>query len=1100
MRNPAEERTPAEGLGGTGAVPGDRPSGGGAAASPGEEALWLLESLVPDTPVNNLSVAFAVAGRVDVARLRAALAVVVRRHEALRTVYRGDGARLVKWVVDAGEFTVPVTEAELSGEPDQADLASVTAAPFALDGGPMVRAGLFRSRGTEGPSHTGGSGSPDGSAGTDVVCVTAHHLVLDEVSGPLLREELAAAYEGSGRTDADADERAAIPRAGREPVPGWSGTVPSAESLAFWRAELADASTGAPELSCTEPEPDRPTLSVARLDRTLPQRTTDELQRLARELAVPESAVLLAAYYVLLETHGAGPDLLVGFPVDLRPEHAAGAIGRHTSHVPLRLRTDHKESIRDLVLRSAERLAAGTAHADVAVDAHPGLMPAAGSGRRSLPFRHAFEYHTPGGPAALSFGGLAARPFAATSGAGRFDLHLTATRARGTDGALGLRLLYRTELFGGSLAELLLARYEAVLSSFAADPDRAVGDVGWWSGRDHEIIGAANDTAGPVEPATVLEAVEQHVRRAPAAVAVVDGERTVSYQQVWNAAHAMGARIRDAGLRPGGVVAIALPRGAELVAAVLGTWLAGAAYVPLDAAHPEERLRYQLSDSGAKVLVANEETAAVGGPDGPTVLLAPPACDVPRQPAADAPAAAADPAACAYLMYTSGSTGRPKGTLVRHAALANLAVHFAAQLAASPDDAMLWTTTFAFDMSGVELFVPLVSGGRMVAAPDRARSDGRVLRGLLERHDVRFLQATPTTWRLVIDRTEDLLPGRSVVVGGEPVPLPLARQLLAAGCELHHAYGPTETTIWSTSRVIARDPGKRLDVGRPIRNTRVHVADAHGRDLPVGVRGELCISGTGVALGYHGRPELDAERFGVHPEHGRFYRTGDVACWRTDGLIDLFGRSDRQVKLRGNRIELGEIEATLLAHPQVGAAAVVMVGDPSGDGVLVGCLEPAGGALDTASVREHARARLSRSMLPGDLVTVDPMPVNDSGKVDIRELERIVTAHRTSPAAQDASDPGGPNAPDRPTAGQPDGLVAQLVAVWRRILRREDADADTNFFVGGGDSMLAAVALQEFQNISGRSLSLSEIFERPTPRELAAHVRDAEQEAEPAAD
>ncbi|MEU7206440.1 amino acid adenylation domain-containing protein [Streptomyces sp. NPDC045470] len=1067
MNNFAQDHTP-------GAAGGGAPAFGTAetAVSPAEETLWRLESSAPDTPVNNVSVAFAVAGHVDAERLRAALAAVAERHQALRTAYRGAGSRLVKRVLAAAECPLPVAETELPGEPTPADLAPVTAAPFPLDGTPPVRAALFR--------------SPD----TDVVCVTAHRLILDEISGPLLRDHLAAAYEQRAT-----EGTATAGTAQTGPVPAPDAAAPNPQSLAFWRAELAGASTDSLELSCTAPDPDRPTLAAAQLDRTLPPPAAAGLRRLADDLGVPQSAILLAAYYVLLEAHGAGPDLLVGLPIDLRPVHAAHALGRHTGQVPLRLRTEHKESVRDLVLRSAERLAAATAHAAAAEAAQSGLLPPAAPGRLPLPFRHTFEFRTGTSPVAFTFGGLAARPFPATSGTARFDLDLTATAPQDTHGATALRLRYRTELFDPALAELLLARYETVLRAFTADPDRAVGDVSWWSGRDHEIIGAANDTAGPVEPATVLDAVRLQVRRAPAAAAVVDGERTVEYRQLWNAAHAMATRLKDTGVRPGDVVAIALPRGAELVAAVLGTWLAGAAYVPVDAAHPRERIRHQLSDSAATVLVADEHTAALAGPDGPAVLHAPPADHAPQTPAPDAPVA--DPAACAYLMYTSGSTGRPKGTLVGHAALANLAAHFAAQLAAAPGDTMLWTTTFAFDMSGVELFVPLVSGGRVVAAPDRARSDGRVLRELLERHDVRFVQATPTTWRLVVDRAADCLRGRSVLIGGEPVPLPLARRLLAARCELHHAYGPTETTIWSTSRVIAQDPGARLDVGRPIRNTRVHVSDAHGRDLPVGVRGELCISGTGVALGYHGRPELDAERFGVHPEHGRFYRTGDVACWRADGLLDLFGRSDRQVKLRGNRIELGEIEATLTAHPQVAAAAVIMVGDPSGDGVLIGCLEPSGDTLDTADVHEHARARLSRSMLPGDLVTVDPLPVNGNGKVDHRELERIVTARRTHRTATSPSGTGAPDAADRPgTAAGVDALTDQLVQVWRTVLRREDADADTDFFAAGGHSMLAAVAMQEFQNLSGRSLGLSEIFEQSTPRQLAARIRATDTAAE----
>ncbi|MFD0278333.1 amino acid adenylation domain-containing protein [Kitasatospora sp. NPDC127111] len=1086
----AERRKPAD--------PGDD-----AGVSPREEALWLFESLVPGTPVNNLSAAFAVAGRVDPLRLNAALAVVLRRHEALRTVYRSDGTRLARRVVGPDEFRLDLVQVVLAGEPTEADLASVTAAPFALDGGPMLRAVLFR------------------APATDVLCVTAHQLVFDEASVPLFLTDLAAAYENTAGADTTGACTAGADTTARDTT-AWAGPVPSRESLAFWREELAGATTDTMELSCTEPEPDRPTLAAAELVRTLPARTVAGVRGLAAELGVPESAVLLAAYYVLLEACGAGPDLLVGFPVDVRPEHAARAIGYHVTHVPLRLRLDREESVRDLVRRSGERLRAGVAHADVAVDAQADLLPAAPSGRRSLPFRHVFEHRSGSGPAAFTLDGLAARPFAATSGFGKFDLDL---RATSTEDAIALRAVYRTELFEPAHAELLLERFAAVLSSFTDDPDRAVAEVDWWCERDHQIVGAANDTTRPVEPASVLEAVHAQVLRSPGAVAVVEGDRSVGYRRLWSAAHVVSARLREAGVRTGDVVAVALPRGPELVAAVLGTWLAGAAYLPVDTAHPEERIRYQLSDSAARVLVTTADAAgglAQAAEDGLVVLTAPAVEDAPEpgagtgpgtepgaeagpeggtEPAAtDAGPGAVDPKACAYLMYTSGSTGRPKGTLIDHAALANVVAHFAEQFGASAGDTTLWTTTFAFDISGLELFVPLVSGGRLVAAPDAARSDGRVLRELIERHGARFVQATPTTWRLVIDRVADCLRGRGVIVGGEPVPLSLARRLVAAGCVLHHAYGPTETTIWSTSRVLVDEPEGRFDVGRPIRNTKVHVVDRHGRDLPVGVRGELCISGVGVAIGYHGRPDLNAQRFGEHPAYGRFYRTGDVACWRADGLIDLFGRSDRQVKLRGNRIELGEIEATLLAHPEVGGAAVIMVGDPSADAVLIGCLEPAAGPIDTASVWAHARARLSRSMLPGDLVTVDSMPLNGSGKVDYPALQRMVEARRAAAARPGPEHPGrdrrpdgpdGPDGPDRADGPDLDELTAELTGLWRSILQDEGLDADTDFFASGGNSMLAALAMQEFQNLSGVSISLAEVFERRTPRELAAAVRDA---------
>ncbi len=1020
--------------------------------SPKEKALWLLESLVPGTPVNNLSVAFSVTGRLDPARLDTALAEVVRRHEALRTVYRGDGTRLAGRVVPAEEFALRVDLFELPARPTDDDLAPVTAAPFALDGGPLLRAALFR--------------APD----TDVFCATAHHLVFDGVSGTVLLEELADAYE---RADGVPGEAPAAP-------PGWRQAPPSPESLAFWREELAGARTDVLELSCAASEPERPTLAAARVERTLAPAAADAVRRLSDELGVPASAVLLAAYYALLEAHGAGPDLLVGAPVDIRPGHAARSIGYHVSYVPLRVRVDREESVRDLVRRSAGKLLAGRAHADVAVDAHAELVPAAPSGRRSLPFRHVFDHRDAPGPEGLTLGGLKAEPYPADSGSGKFDLHLTAVPA---DDGVRLSALYRSELFARADAELLLARFEAVLTSFAEDPGRPVGEVRRWSDRDREVIGAANDTNRPVEPATVLAAIRDRVREAPDAVAFADGDREVSYRLLWAAAHAVRDLLRDAGPTVGDVVAVALPRGPELAAAVLGAWLAGAAYLPVDSAHPEERIRYQLSDSAAKVLLATEDMARFAG-DGVTVLTPAPveAARDREVPAAPAPGEDPDPSSCAYLIYTSGSTGRPKGTLLPHAALANVTAHFAEELGATAADTTLWTTTFAFDISGLELFVPLVTGGRLVAAPDRAKSDGRVMRELVERYGARFVQATPTTWRLIIDRMEGCLRGLSVLAGGEPVPVPLAQRFTAAGCVFHHVYGPTETAIWSTSRVVTERPEGRLDVGRPIRNTQLLILDEHGRDLPVGVRGELCIAGSGVAIGYHGRPELNAERFGEHPGYGRFYRTGDVARWREDGAVDLFGRSDRQVKLRGNRIELGEIESTLLSHPEVGAAAVIMIGDPSSDAVLIGCLEPAGGALDTGSVWAHARARLSKSMLPADLITVDAMPINGSGKVDYPALERTFADRREHLAAQRAGEWDG--------ADLGDELTARLTALFGTLLRREDVTADTDFFDNGGNSMLAAVAMQELQNMSGVSLSLTEVFERRTPRGLAARVRD----------
>jgi acyl-coenzyme A synthetase/AMP-(fatty) acid ligase/acyl carrier protein len=380
-------------------------------------------------------------------------------------------------------------------------------------------------------------------------------------------------------------------------------------------------------------------------------------------------------------------------------------------------------------------------------------------------------------------------------------------------------------------------------------------------------------------------------------------------------------------------------------------------------------------------------------------------------------------------------------------------------------------------MAGIELHVPLYSGGRIVIAPDEARTRGEVLRELIDRYEPGILEATPTTWRLVLDQVADRLAGRRIICGGEPVPVSLARSLVRTGCQVHHAYGPTETTIWSTSCVVPDDLGDRLDVGRPIRNTQVMVLDTNGRELPVGVRGEVCIAGRGVALGYHDRPELTADRFREHPVYGRYYRTGDLGQWRADGSLELLGRADRQIKLRGNRIELGEVEAVVLSHPQVRAAAALVIGDLSADARLVAFVETTGEADITGELWEHARATLPRSAIPQDFLVVDALPTNANQKVDYIALARLA----------------GERAPGRGTAGaepEPaDEVVRELLALWRRLLDRDDVTATTNFFTHGGHSLLGAQLLQHVEQSLDVTVKLADLFSAPTPAGLAEHIR-----------
>jgi amino acid adenylation domain-containing protein len=769
----------------------------------------------------------------------------------------------------------------------------------------------------------------------------------------------------------------------------------------------------------------------------------------------------------------------VGSPVDVRPRHAARAIGYHVNVLPLRARGTRGDTVRGFVRGVREVYFGALAHSDVPVDELTGLVPRSGSSWRNMLFRHLFNYVPRAALADTTFAGGPAERLAVENGYSKFDLEFFVVSA---PDELRVRAVFCSELLDPEDVELLLARYEELLLAMAGAPDAPVDGLDVWSARDRQVIEEANDTGTASGSASVLAAFAEHARSRPDAPALVSGERSISYRDLHAAASAVSDQLRAADVRPGDTVAVAARRGPELAAAVLGTWLTGAAYLPLDPEHPRQRIAHQLSDSGAAAVLTGPDVTLPVDSDRPVLHVESTAQARPDHRIGEVPAV--DTASPAYLIYTSGSTGLPKGTIVSHRSLANVVNHFAAELRTGPGDHVLWSTTFSFDISALELYVPLTVGGTAVGAPDMARTDGRVLRDLLERHEVRAVQATPTTWRLVLEEAGPALRGRRVLCGGEPAPLPLVEALLATGCTLHHVYGPTETTIWSTSAVFDALDGRAPGVGRPIAATRALVTSPEGRALPIGVRGELRLAGDGVAIGYHGRPELNAERFGTHPRYGRYYHTGDLARWRADGTLELLGRSDRQVKLRGNRIELPEIEAVLLALPEVRASAVVVVGDPAADAVLVAFVEAPLDAVDLSDrLWEHARTSLPRAMVPQEFVTVEALPANLNGKVDYPALVRAAEEHRAAvPAA--AAVP----APE-------DGLVADLVALWRRLLKRDDVSSETNFFTHGGQSLLGALLVQEIESHTGVRLALADLFDNPTPTSLARCVRAADDSA-----
>jgi amino acid adenylation domain-containing protein len=1032
-----------------------------ASASRKEVAMWLLERLYPEGSPNNLSLVFETDSALDVGALRVALEAIVRRHEVLRTIYFAAGAELMKTVLPADRFRLEFTEFEVFAPQDgdvERALRPFINRHFTMNGQALVRAGLFH-----------------GSSG-DVCCVVFHHFVYDVISAMTLLDELGTAYNHAAAHGLVPDELLATVTPYNEPDP-------SPASLDFWRAQLDGFDPGGLDLRCGVQDSGRVTLVGDQVTRLMSARARENVRKLQRELRAPEAVILLAAYLLLLAAHGAGPDLLVGSPVNARPPEDPRLVGHHTNVLPLRLRTDPAESFRDWTLRTRDVFFAALAHADVPVDSVPDLLPQVGMaswGQRV--FRYLFNYVPGLGLPDFSLGTTTARQVPVDNGYNKFDLEFFVAV---TPEALRVAARYGVDRLRREDAEALLLRYEALLEALPEIVDSSTGTIPVWSAADTAVVEEANATSLAM-PHGVVEAVYDRAVSAPDAPAVVHGDRTVSYRQLWHYATTIAHALAEAGIRPGDIVALAASRTPELLGAALGTWLAGAAYLPVDPEHPAERISYLLSDSGARLVLTDRTQDVPEGAAVPAVaLLRIP--DGPQDTPLTPPLHGTDPDALAYLIYTSGTSGRPKGALITHRSIANIAADYTIRLAATTADATLWLTTFAFDMANLEIYMPLYSGGRIVIAPDEARTDGGVLAAELRRHCPGIVQATPTTLRLVLDGVANDLAGTRVITGGETVPAALARQLLATGCELHHAYGPTETVTWCTWAVVDADPGDRLHIGRPISKTRVMVMAPDGRELPVGVRGELCIAGHGVALGYHRQPLLTAERFGTHPVHGRYYRSGDLGQWRADGTLELFGRADRQIKLHGNRIELGEVEAVLLSHAGVRVAAVVLAGASAEDAHLVAFVEPEAGwlgdgATDLAeTLWVHARSQMPRAALPQRFVLLDTIPVSANEKVDYATLQAL--ARQDVPTLDSAADR---------LSSSDDPLCDHLVALWKELLARDDVSAETNFFTHGGHSLLGAQLLQRLETDLETDcawVKLADLFTAPTPLALTERIR-----------
>jgi amino acid adenylation domain-containing protein len=1026
--------------------------------------MFLLQQLMPGLSAYNVPRLMTFRGTLDAAVLQEAFDTVAARHEILRTtISLLDGAPVPRV---AQEASVPLTVADLRAHPNahaEADglVAEIAWRPFDVALDMMLRAALVRLPGDE-----------------DRLLIVSHHLVSDHGSTPILLSELAEVY--------DAVTRRRRPRLRELPIQYadfavWqrerlTGSVPE-EHLEYWRARLADVPDRL-DLPADRPRPAAKTYRGATRPFVLPAELVEPLRALARARGVSIFVVLVAAFKTLLHRYTGVEDVVVGSPISGRHhEETAPLIGFFTNTLVLRTSLEGDPTFSELLERVKETTFGAYAQQELPFE----KLVEALNPQRDLShtpfFQVLFAYDVAMPP--FELGGLPATPTPLPEWPwSRFDLSL-GTRER-ADGGLDGAVEYSTDLFDDVTVDRMFANFATLVEGIASDPDRPISALPLLTPGERELLLEEwNATAMPLMVEGCLhDLVAGQAGRTPEAVAVLGDGRQLTYGELDARANQLARHLQELGAGPGVLVGICTERVPELMVAILGVLKTGAAYVPIDPTYPAERQAFMLEDAETPVLVTQEALLESLPPsDAAVVCLDRDWAQIATQPADPTPAAA-DADALAYVIYTSGSTGQPKGVEIRHRSVVNLVESMLERPGLTADDVLVNVTTSAFDLSVPDLYLPLVCGARLVILPRDITLDPARLAPALAAAHATFVQATPTTWGMLVEAGWQGLEGLKIVCGGEALPRALANELLERGESLWHMYGPTETTVWSSVLRLERGDEASPPIGGPIANTRFYVVDGHLQPVPIGVPGELLIGGAGVARGYRGRPELTAEKFIPDPfdstEGARVYRTGDHVRYRPGGTLEFLGRLDQQVKLHGFRIELGEIEALLDRHPDVRTSVAIVREDTPRHKLLVAyaVLESAA-TVSTEALRRYLGASLPGYMVPSVILEIDELPVTANRKLD-----------RSALPAPDAVRPDFEHAYVAPRTP----IEERLAQIWAEILQVDTIGTDDNFFDLGGHSMLALRMVARVQDTFAVDLFLTAVFEHPTVAELAEAI------------
>ena len=993
---------------------------------------WYLSALAPESPVCNVPTVLRLSGPISPERLQTAVDAVLDRHEILRCQFRIENGQPTQTLVDSPQLPVTVIDLrdDALGEQKAAEhIDRHAVSPIDVTSYPLVVAKLYR--------------LSDDDA---VFFWMPHHIVWDAWSLDIFLDELSQAY--CQHDNASEQKEALSVQFGD--YAAWQSKrfdADADDNFEFWDAYL-DKAVPQLDLPHDNTRPRVMSYDGAQQRSEFESESVVSFHQFARDQGATPFMVLLAAFYVLLYRYSSQTDIVVGSPIqDRNFRGSERVIGPFVNNLVLRLNLNPDwtfnellAAVRDLCLTVYERQ-------DMPFDElAKRYAPDNGIDRTPL-YQTLISYQNvtnrTGQIGDCSFEEVSIDKASAQTDLALWFLDSGDTIKFGFD--------YATDLFDGQRIERMMEHFSELLDAALAEPGARCRDLPMLTNRETAALSAFSKGPSLTVPyASVEAAFENTASRYGTEPAVICGGQTTSYSELNAKSNSIAAKLAAEGIGAGSVVGVCLPRTTTMISSLLAVFKLGATYVPLDATHPTARLAYIVEHCGVDVILTNAENYPSLAETSATLLdctewitddrLQIPSCSAPGD--------------IAYVMYTSGSTGKPKGVEVLRSSVANLLYSMQEITGFGPGNSLLAVTTIAFDISVLELFLPLLSGGTVVLASSEEAHDPRLLSGLIAEHDPDMCQATPSLWRMLKDYGWTGSRSLTVLSGGEPLEDDLGTWLLGACSRVFNVYGPTESTVWSTAKLLKKD-GSRITIGTPIHNTQTYVLDENMQPAPIGVPGRLFIGGDGLAKAYRKQPDLTAERFRSHPAtNERIYDTGDDVFWSYDGELRFMGRSDLQVKVRGHRIELGEIESVLNSNSDVTHSVVCTHEYEPGDVRLVAYIVPTeGSSTDSIALRKWLSTKLPGYMLPHVFFQLDALPLTPNKKIDRSALQPLTesTSLRTE-------------------IDEPETTLERSIAqLWERLLGTEKISRHDNFFAIGGHSLLAVQFTSELlaqENVS----------------------------------